>query len=44
MMDIKLNIQGTIGCTPNSVAMVLIGLIQGFLGIITHKHPLYRDI
>ena len=36
--------QGTIGCTPNSVPMVLIGLIQGFLGIITHKHPLYRDI
>ncbi len=34
------NIQGTIGRTPNSVGpMVLIGLIWGFLGIITHKHP-----
>ena len=27
MLDVDLNIQGTIGCTPNSVPMVLIGLI-----------------
>ena len=27
--------QGTIGCTRNSVPMV-------FIGIITHKYPLYR--
>ena len=28
-------VQGTIGCTRNSVPMV-------FIGIITHRYPLYR--
>ena len=30
------------GCTPNSVPMVFIGVFYGFLGIMTHKYPLYR--
>ena len=36
------NFQGTMGCTPNSVPMVFIGVFYGFLGIMTHKYPLYR--
>ncbi len=35
-------IQGTMGCTPNSVPMVFIGVFYGFLGIMTHEYPLYR--
>ena len=37
------NIQGTIGCTTSSVAMVFI-VFWRFLGIITHKYPLLRLI
>ncbi len=35
--------QGTIGYTPKSVPMVSIVFFRDlFLGIITHKYPLYR--
>ena len=37
-----INIQGTIGCTPNSVPMVFIVFCRDSLGIITHKYQLYK--
>ncbi len=41
----KSAVQGTIGCTPNSVPMVSIVFYRDswqFLGIVTHTYPLYR--
>ena len=35
-------IQGTIGCTPNSVPMVFIVFSRDSCGIIIHKYPLCR--
>ncbi len=37
------SIQGTIGCTPNSVTIVIIVFSRDSWGYLTHKYPLYRD-